>query len=328
MIKLPTPIPSIEISRILQVPLHGDPDVWIDNIGSLQEYNEHSLVFSISETNAHAAGCIIAPVPDAKALSTIVTAHPKKAFRHVVQQCSLPSRDSQHTGIHATAEISPDAVLGKKVTIGAFSIIDAHVVLEEGSTIGSHCHIMHNVRIGTKSVIGHHSTLYPYVDIGNNVRIGAQCVLGDEGFGYEWNDTHWALMPQIANLIIKDNVTIGPMSVVDRGALDNTIIDSGSTLDAHMMLGHGVKIGKNVIMAACGAIGGSSQIGDFTIAGGCVHIVDHVAVAPQVRLAGGACVGTHLKHSGDYASSTPAIPAKQWRMWYRHMLRTISEDKK
>ena len=326
MIKLSHAITSHDISQILHLPLDGASDAVIDNIGSQGDYNERSVVFSQNASSEITCGCLLARDAGAKSLSSIIHPTPQAIFGKLIEALNLPPRDSLHRGIHPSALVSQGAVLGENVTVGPFSVIDDGVVIGENSIIGSHCHIMQHVRMGSACHIGHHTTIYPKVSIGGYVKIGAQCVLGDEGFGYDWADTHWALTPQIADLIIEDHVTLGPMSVVDRGALENTIIAHGTTLDAHMMIGHGVKLDKFVIMAARAAIGGSSHIGPFTIAGGCVSIADHINVTGKTRLAGHCNVGRDIKSPGDYASQLPAVTAQKWRKWFRHMLRITQDD--
>ena len=325
MVQLPSALTSQYIADLLNAPLEGAHDVVVDNIGSLEHYNNRSVVYTTHHPIKNNVGILLATQPHAQAAATIIVKNPGKALRILVEHIGLHIRSSCHTGIHNSAIIADSAIIGDNVTIGPYAIIDADVVIGAHSVIGSHCHIMSASTLGDNCRIGNNTVIYPHVHLGHRVTIGAQCVLGDEGFGYDWDVSHWALTPQIAQLIIDNDVDIGPMSVVDRGGLENTHIGEGTKLDAHMMIGHGVRIGKNVVMAACAAIGGSSTIGDFTISGGCAQIADHIHIAPQTRLAGGCAVGRNIKTPGDYISNIPAMPVKQWRRWYKNILHTVSD---
>lgn len=325
MIPLPHAITSQTVADILGAPLLGAPEVQINNIGSIKNYSEHSLIFSENaKVLSHPVGCLLTQQVHPLAMACIIVKNPKRALQQIIEHYAVHKPPLPTPSIHPTAIVDASAVIGNNVHIGPYAVIEAHVHIADNCSIGPHCHIMPHCHIGKGCTIDSSSVIYPRVTMGSYVHIGAHCVLGDEGFGYDWNNTSWQLTPQIADLVIGDHVAIGPLSVIDRGALDNTTIGDGSKLDAHMMIGHGVTIGKNVVMAACGAVGGSSVIGDFTLAGGCAQIADHITIAPQTRLAGSCSVGRNITKAEDYISQIPAMPARLWRKWYKDVLRVVA----
>lgn len=322
MLHLDHPLTAHIVGALLDVPVLGASDTPIYNIGSLADYDQHSLIFSNHKNIEKTAACLISTHHDPLAQACIVVANPKLTMQKLLNLIDLPSNKSAHTGIHATAVISKQARIGNHVTIGPFSVVEEGAQIGDHSVISSHVHIMQHAILGRNCHIESGAVIYPHASLGEHVHIGAKTVLGDAGFGYDW-DNGWVMFPQIGRLIIGDHVHIGPQSVIDRGALQNTVIGSGCKLDAKMMIGHGVTLGKNVIMAACGAIGGSSQLGDMTMAGGCVSIADHVTIASGTRLSGGCNVASSIRMAGEYASGMPAMTSIQWRRWLRFVLRAI-----
>lgn len=307
----------------MDAPIIGASDSMVCNIAAVADYDEHSIIFTTQKNIDKPVACLISREPHPLAKACIIVPDPKGAMKKLLTLLELPSYDSAFQGIHPSASISKKAQIGKEVTIGPFAIIEDHVQVGDHSVIGGHVHLMHHVTLGEYCRIESGAVIYPHTTLGQHVLIGAKTVLGDTGFGYDW-DNGWSMFPQIGKLIIEDHVHVGPLSVIDRGALHNTLIGKGSKLDAQMMIGHGVQIGQQVIMAARAAIGGSSTIGNMTMAGGCVQIADHVSIAAGTRLSGSCNVASSIRTPGEYASGMPAMTSVQWRRWLRFLLRTVT----
>lgn len=310
-----------QIAEILGEPLYGSPSTLIKNIATNSNFNADSIIFSDKELSSEVA-FLISKKQDKYAKSGIVVDNPKKYMRLLLSSLNLPSFNSKMKGIHESAIVSKNASIGHNVTIGAYSIIEDDVCIMDDCVIDANVHIMPAVHVGKNTYIGSGVVIYAHVYLGDRVIVGANSVLGDAGFGYDW-DSQWLVFPQIGRLQIGNDVHIGPLSVIDRGAISDTTIASGSKLDALIMIGHGVQIGSNVIMAAASAVGGSSNIGDMTISGGCVQISDHVNIAPGSKLAGGTSVASSLRTAGEYVSALPAMKSSEWRKFLRFVLRLI-----
>jgi len=220
-------------------------------------------------------------------------------------------------GIHPTAVIHPSVTLGPKVAIGPYVEIRAGAVIGEAVQIYSHSVIGENVHIGRESI------LYPHVVIYHGVRMGERCiihstsVIGSDGFGLAPDPSNpkqfWMKIPQLGSVKIGDDVEIGASTTIDRGALSDTVIDSGAKLDNQIQIGHNVQIGAHTAMAGGTMVAGSSKIGKHCLIGGQSAINGHLTITDRVTLAGGSAVASDLTESGEtYASSIKAQPKIKW----------------
>jgi UDP-3-O-[3-hydroxymyristoyl] glucosamine N-acyltransferase LpxD len=202
------------------------------------------------------------------------------------------------------ARVGPYAVLGANVSIGDHTHIDAGVVLGEGVRIGAHCHLHPRV------------VVYAGTLVGDRVVLHAGCVLGSDGFGYARHAETGAYLqfPQQGKLVIEEDVEIGANTTIDRGALEETRIARGSKLDNLVHIGHNVRVGRNVVIAAQTGISGSSSVGDDAILGGQVGVGEHAEIGPQVILGGGAGVLSQKKLRGPGAIfwGRPAQPLRDY----------------
>jgi UDP-3-O-[3-hydroxymyristoyl] glucosamine N-acyltransferase len=209
--------------------------------------------------------------------------------------------------------IHPTAILGTGVQLGSGTSLGAHVVVGDGVVIGENCEILANV------------TIYPNTTIGNRVLVQAGAVLGSTGFGYALNSAtgEYLAFPQQGILVIGDDAEIGANTTIDRGALGETRIGTGTKIDNLVHIGHNCVIGRNVIIAAQTGISGSSVIEDGAILGGQVGLGEHAHVGPGVILGGGAGVLSHkkLRGPGQVFWGRPARPLKQYLRDLAHLSR-------
>lgn len=217
------------------------------------------------------------------------------AFARVAQLLS-PAR--------AATCIHPSAILGQALHLGEGSTIGAGTIVGDRVTIGKNCTIDASV------------TIYPDVQIHDHVRVQAGAVLGSTGFGYARDPSsgEYLPFPQQGTLIIEDHVDIGANTTIDRGALGETRIGRGSKLDNLVHVGHNVRIGRNVIIAAQTGISGSSVIEDGAIVAGQVGIAEHVNIGPGVILGAkcGVPTGKKLRGPGEVFWGIPARPIREY----------------
>jgi UDP-3-O-[3-hydroxymyristoyl] glucosamine N-acyltransferase len=227
----------------------------------------------------------------------LVSRQPRLAFARAarVLQATPPV-----TGVHPTAVIDGSVVQGRRISIGAYAVIEA------GARIGDDTMIDAGAVIGTGVTIGREGHIYPRVviysgvELGDRVVVHAGSVLGADGFGYVRDNTsgEYEQFPQQGRLVIEDDVEIGANTTVDRGALEETRLSKGVKIDNLVHIGHNVQVGKHVVIAAQTGISGSSVIGDYAIVGGQVGIGDHATVGEKVILGSGSGVLTHKKVKG------------------------------
>ncbi|MBZ5567923.1 MAG: UDP-3-O-(3-hydroxymyristoyl)glucosamine N-acyltransferase [Acidobacteriia bacterium] len=244
----------------------------------------------------------------------IIAKQPRLAFARAAELL-CPGREAG-TGVHATAVVHESARLGKGVSVGVLAVLSENVIIGDKSAIGSGTLVGAGVRIGADCDIKSNVSIYPGTTIGDRVIVHAGAVLGSDGFGFV-RDEHtgrYAKFPQVGRLEIGDEVEIGANSTVDRGALDATVIGRGTKLDNLVHVGHNVRIGENVVIAAQTGISGSSVIEDGAVIAGQVGIADHVTIQSGAILGAqcGVPSGKVIRGKGTLFWGTPARPIKQY----------------
>jgi UDP-3-O-[3-hydroxymyristoyl] glucosamine N-acyltransferase len=243
-------------------------------------------------------------------MSYLVCADPALTFARIAQ--AFHPRPASRASIHPSAVIHESARLGADVEIGP------HVVIEAGVVIGAGAQLKAGAFVGENSSIGAGTVLMPRVVVCADCVVGARCridvgaVIGADGFGNAWSGDHWERVPQIGRVIIEDDVEIGANTTVDRGALEDTYLESGVRLDNLIQIAHGVRVGRNTAIAACTGVAGSAVIGANCLIGGGVLIAGHTRLADKVSLLAGSGVPSDIDEGGVYASGTPVVPHQTW----------------
>jgi UDP-3-O-[3-hydroxymyristoyl] glucosamine N-acyltransferase len=306
-----------ELAERLACRLEGDGEVEIVRVAGIQHAQPGDLTFlanskyepAVAGTRASAillrdgtlgAPCAILRAPD-----------PYLAFARAVGLFASPWRPAP--GVHAMASVAADARLGRGVSIGAF------VSIAEGVVIGDHTVIFPNVtigpgtQIGAECVIHSNVALRERVTVGNRVILQNGVVVGSDGYGFvrRGDGTHEKI-PQIAGVVIEDDVELGANTTVDRPAVGETRIGSGTKIDNLVQIGHGVTIGRNVLMAAQVGIAGSTDIGDDVVFGGQVGVGGHLTIG-RGSVAVGQSGVTNSLDAGAMVAGYPAINNREWR---------------
>lgn len=208
----------------------------------------------------------------------------------------------QHSHISDQAAIGPGVVIGDHVTIQAGAIIEANTVIGDHSFIGHDSHVFANV------------TIYPKSIIGNKVVINSATVIGADGFGFVPNEKgHWQRVPQLGNVVIQDNVSIGASCTIDCGALADTLIEEGVKIDDQVHIAHNVVVGAHTVIAGCCAIAGSVTIGKHCILAGGVRFADNLTVTDKVIITAGSTIAKSITESGVYGCGFQVAPMAKWR---------------
>ena len=226
---------------------------------------------------------------EAAGLSTaIVVRDPARALASVVS--TLYPAPAPRPGIDPTACIGPGAELGEAVSIGP------HVVLGARVRIGARTRLDPGVIVDDDTVIGEDSRLGSHVVCGSRIQLGSRvvvkagAVLGGTGFGFHSGPEGHERIPHVGGLVIADDVEIGSLTTIDRGSIDDTVIERGTKLDNLVHIGHNVRIGEHCILAGGVLVGGSSRLGRFVIIGGGAGIGDHVVIGDGARIGAGTGV--------------------------------------
>jgi len=200
--------------------------------------------------------------------------------------------------VDGSAHIGPYCVLGEQVRIGARS------VLQGGNFVGAECHLGEEVHVSPNV------TLYPGTEIGNRVRIHSGSVIGADGFGYVLDGGVHRKVPQIGNVIIRDDVEIGANVTIDRGALGPTIIGKGTKIDNLVQIAHNVTIGEHCLVVSQAGISGSTKLGNYVILAGQVGLAGHLKIGNGVSIAAQSGV-MHSMPDGEKWFGYPAQPDRQ-----------------
>jgi UDP-3-O-[3-hydroxymyristoyl] glucosamine N-acyltransferase len=276
-----------EIADLAGGDLHGDPDVEISHVAGFDVAGPQAITFWTRPEQPVScnAGCVFTAAPLSLNTSYIIVKDPKLAIAKIASRLH-PDKERQPE-VHPTALVSDTATVGDDVFIGAFCLVG------EGTTIGARTQLRAGTKIGDDVQVGADCVLHPNVFIDDGCSIGDRAILfsgvviGTPGFGYVRDETgSYIQFPQIGRVVIGDEVEIGANSCVDRGALGDTVIGSGTKIDNLVQIGHNVQIGKRVVIAAQTGISGSTVIEDDCVIGGQVGMGDHA------RVKSGAIIGS------------------------------------
>ncbi|HIE06713.1 MAG TPA: UDP-3-O-(3-hydroxymyristoyl)glucosamine N-acyltransferase [Desulfarculaceae bacterium] len=292
----------------------GDHNFIVTGINNLENASENEIAFAeekfLAQAAASRAGALLVPrATENLNQNLIICAQPFQAAGLIMAEIDAEAQQITHS-IADSATIGSGVTLGENLHIGPGAVISDHTI------IGDNCRIYANTYIGKKVVIGDDSHIYPGVviregcQIGSRVIIHPNSVIGSDGFGFLQVGGHNLKIPQIGQVIIEDDVEIGALCTVNRAALSRTVIGSGTKLDDHVHLGHGVHIGNDVIM--CGQVGlaGGVKVGNRVMLGPRVGSVDHITIGDGARLMAESSAAKNLEGGRDYGG-TPAIPVKQ-----------------
>ncbi|HAV62668.1 MAG TPA: UDP-3-O-(3-hydroxymyristoyl)glucosamine N-acyltransferase, partial [Verrucomicrobiales bacterium] len=138
-------------------------------------------------------------------------------------------------------------------------------------------------------------------------------VIGADGFGFANDDGKWVKVPQTGTVIIGDDVEIGANTTIDRGAIDDTVIENGVRLDNLVQIAHNVRIGEHTAIASQSGISGSTTVGRRCMLAGQTGIVGHVTICDDVVIGGATMVTKDIAVPGFYTASFPAEPDRDWK---------------
>jgi UDP-3-O-[3-hydroxymyristoyl] glucosamine N-acyltransferase len=221
----------------------------------------------------------------------------------------------QKSGIEEPSYIGNQTTVGSDIYRGAFSYIGNQVTIGNNVKIHPHVFIGDNVKIGNNCIFHSGAKFYADTIIGDNCVIHSGTVIGSDGFGFAPQpDGSYKTIPQLGNVIIENNVTIGANTVIDCATLfgDSTFIRQGVKLDNLIQIAHNVEVGKNTVIAAQAGISGSNKIGENCIIGGQVGIAGHLVIANNTSIGAQSGISKSIKKQGERIFGTPAYDIKEY----------------
>lgn len=313
-----------EITERLGGRVLGNAGTQVSQVATLESAQADNIAFlanskyraQLATTNA---GAVIVSEADAEAsvLPRIVCDNPYSYFAKL--SALLNPLPSASAGVHSSA------VVGEGADIAASAHIGANVVIGPGVQIGAHCVVMDGCSIGAGVTIGENVRMYPHVVIyhdcvlGNDVIVHSGAVIGADGFGIAMEEGKWLKIPQIGRVLIGNDVEIGANTTIDRGALDDTVIEDGVKLDNQIQIAHNVRIGAHTAIAGCVGIAGSTTVGKYCRIGGSAGILGHLQIADYVEIASFTLIGKSIRERGSYSGIFPFSSNQEWRKNAAHL---------
>ncbi len=296
----------------------GNADTRVQQIGTLEHAISGQIAFLANAKyrkqleGSQAAAVILSKADaDITEIPRIVCDNPYSYFAKLSAFLN-PLRDYA-PGIH------PSAVIGKDARISPQAHIGPHVTIGDGAVIGAGTVVMSGCSIGEGTTLGEQTRLYPRVTVyqdcivGSHVIVHSGAVIGADGFGMAWENGRWLKIPQIGRVLIGDHVEIGANTTIDRGALDDTVIEEDVKLDNQIQVAHNVRIGAHTAIAGCVGIAGSAIIGKYCRIGGSAGILGHLQIADNVEVASFTLIGKSITEPGSYAGIFPFSKNDEWR---------------
>ena len=306
-----------DIARKIGADVLGDGDVKITHVADLDSCTAGSLSFAtssqyIKKLQQTKATAVIVPA-DLVAhceMVVLVSDNPYLSFARAAQFIHPP--EDIEPGIHPSAVISDDCEVADNVSIGANVVISAKCTIGDNSAIGPGCIITAPCFIGAYARLIARVSIVGPTSFGERVTIHPGAVIGSDGFGLANDRGKWEKIPQLGRVLIGNDVEIGANTTIDRGALQDTIIEDGVKLDNQIQVAHNVKIGAHTAIAGCAGIAGSAKIGKHCGIGGGAGIQGHIEIADGVQVTGMTKISQSISKPGVYTSGTAAQDNKKW----------------
>ncbi len=259
------------------------------------------------------AGVLVLREADADAWSgtALVARDPYAAFARIA--ALFEPRPARAPGIHPSAVIDATAVVDPGAHVGPLVVVGARSRIAAGAIIGPGCAVGEDCVVGEGSELVARVTLVVRVRLGKRVLVHPGAVLGADGFGIAMDHGQWLKVPQLGGVVVGDDCEIGANTTIDRGALEDTVLEQDVRLDNQIQVGHNVRIGAHTAMAGCSAVAGSATIGRHCLVGGGAGILGHLEVCDRVVVTAMSLVTHSIREPGEYSSGTPLMDNRSWR---------------
>ncbi len=283
--------------------LQGDPEQRIERLAPLDTAGPQDLSFLSNpryqqQLAASRAACVIvapAMLEVARARGACIVADdPYLYFARATQLWKRLHGPARAPGVHASAVVDATAVVHPSASIGPLCVV------ERGAHVGAGTVLMSRVTVGEDCHVGERCTVH------------AGAVIGADGFGFAPEGGTWVKIEQLGAVRIGNDVEIGANTCIDRGALQDTVIEDGVKLDNLVQIGHNVRVGRHSAMAGCVGVAGSATIGAHCTLGGGAIVLGHLALADGVHVSAATVVTHSLQRPGHYTGMFPIDENARW----------------
>ena len=323
MTRPPAAFALAQLAERFALDLRGDAGRMISGVGTLAGATPAQLSFlanpryrgELKESRAGAVVLRAADVDESPA-SALIAADPYVAFAKIA--ALFDPTPAAAPGTHPSAVVAADADIDGSASIGPHCVVESGAHIGAGVTLGPHCVVGPDCRVGAQSRLVARVTLVTRVQLGRRVLVHPGAVIGADGFGLAFDRSAsdhggWIKVPQLGGVRIGDDCEIGANTTIDRGAIDDTVLEEDVRLDNQIQIAHNVRIGAHTAMAGCSAVAGSATIGRYCLIGGSAGILGHLNVADRVTVTAMTLVTHSIAQAGEYSSGTPFQSNREWR---------------
>jgi len=314
---MPGPLTLGEIASRLGGRLVSGAAILIEQVGSLELAGPRQIAFFSgpryrAQLAATRAGAVVVPPAAAQQtkLPRIVSDNPYAYFARVSQL--LNPAPAPVPGVHAMAQIDPTARIAASAQVEAGAVVGAGAQLGERAWVGAGCYLGDGVSIGADTRLHPLVTVYADCRLGARVIVHSGAVIGADGFGMANEEGRWLKLPHIGRVLIGDDVEIGANTTIDRGTVDDTVIEEGVKLDNQIQIGHNCRIGAHTAMAGCAGVAGSAVIGRHCTVGGAAVILGHLSLCDGVHVSAGTVISRSIRKPGTYTGMYPFDDNASW----------------
>ena len=292
-----------DIVKALGGSLHGSPQTAIQKLAPLDSAGPSDLSFlshpkyqaQLQQTKA--ACVIVSPQFQAAASARgacIVTDNPYLYFARLTQLWKQQAAPKSQARIHPSAVVDPEAWVADTAIIGPLCVV------ERGAKVGAQTRLSSRVTLGE------------FCEVGERCIVHAGVVIGADGFGFAQHEGAWVKIEQLGSVKIGNDVEIGANTCIDRGALEDTVIEDGVKLDNLIQIGHNVHIGRHTAMAGCVGVAGSARIGANCTLGGGAIVLGHLHLVDGVHISAASVVTRSITKPGNYTGLFPLDDNASW----------------
>jgi UDP-3-O-[3-hydroxymyristoyl] glucosamine N-acyltransferase len=298
--------------------LVGDPHSAVTHVATLANAGPQALSFLAnpayrSELAVTKAGAVVVSAGDIEncPVPALISSDPYATYARIAGVLHPPAV--------FPAEVHSSAIASASARISAGAHVGPRAVIGDGATIADGASVGPGAVVGPRCHVGESTRLHANVTLVEDVRIGKRCivhsgaVIGCDGFGNARSDTGWIKVPQLGGVQIGDDVEIGANTTIDRGTIDDTVLENGVRLDNLIQIAHNVRIGEHTAMAALSGVSGSTVIGKRCMFGGQSGIVGHISICDDVVIGGATMVSKDIREPGFYTASFPAEKDRDWK---------------
>ncbi|MDO4905053.1 MAG: UDP-3-O-(3-hydroxymyristoyl)glucosamine N-acyltransferase [Lautropia sp.] len=320
--ELEAPVSLAEIASALDLQLRGDPDVRVRRLSSLRSADRDSISFLVRPQQreaalaSHAIAYIVSPklieVLPADA-NLLIGQNPYLAYAQLAQWFDERVNPKPAPGIAAGAHVHPEAVVSPSAIVEAGAVIGAGAYIGDGAWIGA------GTVIGAGCSVGAGTRLHANVSLGDDCVVGERslihsgAVIGADGFGFAPRQGGgWSKIPQLGAVVIGNDVEIGACTCIDRGALDDTVIEDGCKIDNLVQIAHNVRVGADTAIAACAGIAGSAVIGKRVQIGGASGIFGHIHICDDAVVSTMTLISKSITKPAFYSGIFPSMENADW----------------